>query len=296
MKPLKVALVVKGSPSTRHREDRNMGWWSYAVPEFTWEHFVLGKPYACDVGKQFAGFDLVFHEDGGNWGEYKNKTIPVVYLSFDSTVTEDHYAERLEQGKQADLILLDHDRAERFAPAGVPVRPFPYCVNDRVYYPRQKDIDISFHCAGSGRANSPGGPERAELRSYLGELAKEHGWSYKSGMVGLDEYSDDMGRSKVIVNWPRTVINRPHRVFDAMASRSCLVTGPLPDVEGDYRRKDTHYIEFARKEELPKILTTLLSGKWADIALNGYELVRTRHTWRMRALQLRLMLKEVFGL
>jgi hypothetical protein len=86
-----------------------MGYWSYAVPEFEWDHF----PHAderVDLGK-FKDYDLIFHEDAG-FCTYDNRHAgpPVAFLAIDSTLTEAHYLKRLEQAKQANLVLVDHDK------------------------------------------------------------------------------------------------------------------------------------------------------------------------------------------
>ena len=296
MKPLRVALVVKNSPSTRERENRNMGWWSYAVPEFSWEHFWLGaRP--VNVERELAGFDLIFHEDGGNWCHYERQNIPVVFLSFDGTLSERHYQERLGVARQSNLVLVDHDRLERFRGNGVPVRRFPYCVNERVYRPMEKTLDVSFHCGTGERKGFPGGAERNHLRRYLGEICEQAGYSYRSGVLGLPEYAESMGRSKVIVNWPRTPTNRPHRIFDAMACGAALLSRPLPPVPEDRRVAGVHYAVFDDLAELPEKLAWLLEGeRWQEIARAGHELVMANHTWSIRAQELRAMLYKELGL
>ena len=291
MTPLNVALIVKGSASNYERNMRNMGWWSYPVQEFTWKHFWLGdRPVNT---RQFDEFDLVFHEDGGNWCKYNRLSdIPIVFLSVDSTLSEAHYQQRLAIAEQADLVLVDHDQLKRFPGS----RRWSYCVNDRVFKPLEKEIDITFHCGTGARKGMPGGVERTEMRQYLNGVAKDRGYSYRSGAMGLLDYAGNMGKSRVIVNWPRTPINRPHRVFDAMACGACLVTGKLPDVTGDYTMPGLHYVDYEDKREIEMVLPALLNGGWQDIAAKGYELVMLRHTWAIRAKELRNILSEVFGL
>src|SRR5262245_34298610 len=105
-----------------------MGAFSYPVPEFEWKHFSLGKGFDCDT-RQFKeqGFDLIFHEDGGNYGNYTHRAIPIVYHAIDSTLSEDnHYSPRFIQAQKSDLILVDHDRLERFNIGGVPTMRWAY--------------------------------------------------------------------------------------------------------------------------------------------------------------------------
>ncbi len=268
------------------------------MPEFTWQHFTLGAPFVCDT-RNFKrdGFDLIFVEDGGNWGEFKHNTIPVVYLAVDSTLTPAHYQTRLKQAAQANLVLVDHDKLARFRPAGPTVRRFPYCVNDKLFKPLDKTLDVSFHCGTGARKGAAGGRARTELRQYLHEVCTRLGYSYRSGALGLPDYAESMGKSRIVVNLPRTDTNRPHRVFDSMAAGACVVTGRLPHIEEDMRIPGYHYVPFDNIEEIPDILTNLLTdNNWKAIAKNGRDLVTLLHTWRKRSGHLRFMLESEFGI
>lgn len=296
MKPLRVALVVKGSAATYKRSVRNMGYWSYAVPEFTWDHFYLGDPFV-ESRSRFNDYDLIFIEDGGNYGEFTGDGPPVAYLVIDSTLSDAHYHARLAQAAKSDLILVDHDRLNRFNSSGKPVRRLAYCVNDQVFKPFEKTQDISFHCSSGGSKGHPGADERTQLRQYLHDLAQEHRWTYRSGVLGLLDYAESMGRSRVVVNWPRTPTNRPHRVFDAMASGACVVSGLLPNIAEDKRIASKHLVEFEEFSQLRKLLHELLElGWWEPIARSGRELVMGNHTWSVRAKELRTMLSKELGI
>ncbi len=294
MKPLRVAFFVKNRAGCFERENRNMGYFSYAVPEFEWEHFVAGDNIERD---KFKNFDVIFIEDGGKPLEIIGPGAPVVYLVFDSTLTERHYQDRLARARVADLVLLDHDKIERFKSTGKPVRQSSSCVNDHVFKPLEKTLDISFMCSGGGTGGLPGGDERSAIRVMLGEYCKQAGLSYKSGIAGLPEYAEGMGRAKIVVNWSRTPINKTHRIFDAMACGACVVTRTLPCVESDKRSSLLHYVEFEAKEELPGIIEDLFIGDlYQRIAQEGYNLVVNNHTWAIRARELRGVFKEEFGI
>jgi len=287
---LKVALVVKNSASTQERECRNMGYWSYPVPEFHWQHFVFGGKRAYANGMN--DFDVVIQEDAGPW-HYRHLKRPHIFIAIDSTLSQAHLDTRLGRGKQADLILVDHDRLKNFEPLGVPIRRLNYCVNDRLMrdYGEGRDIDVSFHCAGNGQ------PERREVRHLLSEYCQVHDLTFGSGILPLPEYARAMARSKIIVNWPRTPANRPHRVFDAMACGACLVTGSLPDVPGDERVPDRDYIQVERMQDIPQTIDWLLeSGKWQEVGQAGKRIVAKYHTWAIRAKQLRAILQEELGI
>lgn len=293
MNPLRAALIVKDSPGTRQRESRNMGYWSYPVPEFTWEHFSIGD----QRGISRKHFDLIFHEDAG-WGTYTQVGIPIVYMCYDSTLSLDHLRCRQAQANLASLILVDHDDLANFQGLGKPVYRFPYCVNDLIYGPGDaRPIDVSFHCGCGASRGQPGGVERSETRAYLDWLCKVRGWSYHSGVLSPVDYGASMGRSRVVVNQPRTPNNRPHRCFDALACGAALLTMPIPKVDGDGLEKGVHYVQWRDHDELAERLAELLTGNaWAKIAAAGRELVVHRHTWHVRATQLRELLAKECGL
>jgi hypothetical protein len=302
VKPLKVAILIKpGCPPPG--EGRNMGYFSYDVPEFTYQYFSPGGGN-IDL-RLYNNFDVIYHEDAGNWGDYirDKNTPPVVYMSIDSTLSDTHYQERLKQGGKSDLILVDHDKIERFKVSGKPVRRLTYCVNDHLFKPLEKTLDVSFHCGSGARKGYPGGKERNELRAQLDGICKELGLSYESGVLGLPQYAAALGRAKVVINLPRTPINRPHRVFDAMAAGACLLTAPIPWIEEDLLGigfNKTHIV-FENINQLPEILELLLKGLnfkgwWYDTMLSGSALVEFNHTWSIRAQQLRQILNEELGL
>lgn len=284
VKPLHIALIVKNTPAAFEREQRNMGIFSYAVPEFTWEHFAPGKGATLDLADfQAQGFDLVWLEDGGVWCDFTRRVLPVCYYAIDSTLSDEHhYQPRLEQARKADLVLVDHDDLRRFA-GGAPVHRLSHCVNDRLFQPVPKSIEVCFHCGSS--------PERHEWRVRLSKLCASKGWRYVSGAVSLSDYARDMGQAKVVVNVPRTPTNRPHRVFDAMSSGAALVTLPLPAVSGELRRSGVQYLECGAAELEDRIESLLEHGTWELLAMAGREFVLAKHTWAVRAKELRELIQ-----
>jgi glycosyltransferase involved in cell wall biosynthesis len=116
-------------------------------------------------------------------------------------------------------------------------------------------------------------------------------------VAGLDEYAANMGAARIVVNLPRTVTNRPHRILDAMAAGACVLTGPIPTVDGDDLQDRIHYRSFADTAEVPGIISELLADHaWTQYAINGHELVMARHTWAIRAQELRQIIKKELGL
>jgi spore maturation protein CgeB len=142
----------------------------------------------------------------------------------------------------------------------------------------------------------PGATERTQMRAVIGEYACRSGYSYKSGAVGLEEYALNMGSARVVINWPRTPINRPHRVLDALACKAALVTGTIPWVDGDMLEPGVHYLSAENWMDFPALIDRLLAGEWEDIACMGYDLVSRQHTWAVRARELREILARELGL
>lgn len=295
---LKVAVIVKNRAAAFERDNRSMGMWSYAVPEFQWDFLYLGREFVAHTASYAKGYDFIFHEDGGNWGEFRGNALPILYHVIDSTLSEEHhYKPRYEQAKQANLILVDHDRLERFTGTGKKAVRFEYAVNDKVFkdYGLEKTTDVAFHCGGSD--------ERQRVRVRLHEICAAHGWKYTSGVLPLVEYAQAMNRAKIVVNWPRAEGNRPHRVFDAMACKSYLLTHRLLWIDEGLTHNDPvfkeNYWDYYDFEELEERLTILL-GRFASRieswSHDGWVQIQKHHTWAVRAQQLRELVKQEFGL
>ena len=286
--PLRVALIHHDNPRQYHRM---AGYWSYDVPEFVVHHFGVAGVSERYRRSRFAGFDCIIWEDHrtkGTWTHDANT--PLVYHAVDSTLSPAHLRDRQMHATQADLVLVDHDRLGHFPGK---VRRLGYCVNDRLFrdYGEEKTVDVAFHC------RTKGSPDRAELRDWLGDYCRAHGYTYAAGDRAWEEYARAFNRAKITVNLARTVTNRPHRVFDAMACRTCLLTSPLPPVSGEERRAGVHYAEWRDFDDMAARIEGLLSsGQWRAIADAGHELVHRAHTWAVRAGELRQILEAEFSL
>lgn len=241
-------------------------------------------------------FEVLVHEDWGGPITFKpDKHIPIVFATYDSTLDNDHYMSRLRQSLLADMVLVDHDALHRFAHGSRPVYRWAHAVNDHLFKPSLvKLCDVSFHCSGG---DAPGAGDRAMIRGYLGEVCKNHGYSFRSGVLEVKSYARSMAESRVVVNLPRTLTNRPHRVFDTMACGSALLTGPLPTVSGDRIEAGVHYLTWTNPDSLAVSLQFLLDDHgWVGVAEAGYGRVMNEHTWATRAAQLRQLLFEEFNL
>lgn len=288
MKPLRVALIHHDNP---RQYNRMAGFWSYDLPEFDVTHFGVKGIQVYRRG-DYRDFDVIVWEDhrtGGTWTH--DAKVPLVYHVVDSTLSAGHLEDRNKHAKEADLVLVDHDRLQRIH--GKIIRRWSYCVNDRLFhdYGEEKTVDVSFHC------RTKGSDERADLRDWLGKHCQHMGYTYAAGDRAGEQYARAFNRSKITVNLTRTIINRPHRVFDAMACRTCLLTSPLPPVSGEEREAGVHYVEWRDFDELVWHLADLLQmGTWQKVADAGHELVHRAHTWPVRARELREILREEFGL
>lgn len=293
LRPLHVGLIVKHTPVAYERDNRNMGLFSYAVPEFTWEHIQVQKHGTLNTADYAKRFDLLFEEDGGNWPNYIGHALPIVYYAIDSTLSYDnHYLPRYQQSKKADLCLVDHDQLERFGYRNRPVRRLSYCVNDKLFYDRglERDIDVNFHCGG-------GNEGRAEVRRLLAAYCHEHGLKYVSGTVELGIYAEHMARSKVVVVVPRVDGNRPHRILDAMASGACVITGKIPMSDEKWCIGDDLLMSYDNEGIIYRLDHAFTDDEydmyWLGIAPYGHKLIQETHTWSVRSKELRQMIDEV---
>lgn len=294
MRPLKVAMFVKSSPWSMERENRNMGLFSYPVPEFTWDHFAFNEFQPVDMRK-FKDYDFIFHEDAG-WAKYVGERPPVVYFTFDSFLSDAHLAVRLKQALQADLVLVDHDYPERFTSAGIKARQWPYCTNDHLYKPLDKTMDVVYHCGAGYKAGNPGWQKRSATRGVIGEICTKHGWSYASGARSPVEYAASMGHAKVAANVNRLYNHRPHREFDAMACGAVFLTEPYPDTPEDGTLAGIHYAVFSDGQIENKLSELLDGGDWPAYAERGHQFIMEHHTWAIRATQLRELVNREFGI
>lgn len=284
---LKVALVHRDSP--RNMADRMVGYWSYPVPEFEWDHFPVGKGFRIDKDELAArGYELIVYEDAKIYGEFVGEAgLPVCYVVVDSTLSEGHYRHRVREAAQCDLILVDWDGLERFEHLGKPVARFSHCVNDEYFRDLglERDIDV-----GSFQGDTPA---RKALEERLAVFCRQRGYRFEWGTRGWDDYARDMASCKVVLNLNRNPSVRGHRIFDAMACGACLVTSPVPDVPWEPRKAGRDYVEFADFGDLAVKLDSLLQGGlWREVAANGERLIKRWHTWAIRAQQLRWILEN----
>lgn len=282
LKPLRLALVHRASP---RMIDRMFGWFSYEVPEFTWEHFPVRKGFRFDKDKIAGRADVIIYEDAKINGDFIGRAdIPICYVIVDSTLSETHYRHRLREAKKADLLLVDWDRLIRFQETGKPAIRFSYCVNDRLFCPGNfaapRPVDIAMHHNRT--------PERERLNYWGDMFSKGHGLNFACGVKFGPAYAEAFRRAKVVINVHRNDQTRSHRMFDVMASGACLITSRTPYVSGEEREPGVHYLQFDDLDHLATVTRRALYGeRWKEVGMAGYELVKRAHTWKVRAGQLR---------
>ncbi len=284
---IRVALVHRDS--LRATERRMVGYWAYDVPEFEWDHVNVKRGFTIDRRRLNQDYDVIVYEDSKIYGQFINPGIPVAYMIGDSTAGQSHYQHRLKEAQKADLNLVDHDKLDRFPNS----RRFLYCVNDRLFqdYQLPKTVDISFHC------HIKGNQERYKMQQFLADYCQRKGLVFETGIRHWGEYAQAFSRSKITVNLSQTPTNRPHRIYDAMACRTCVVTSVKPRVSGEDILAGKHYAVYGDNEGLENILDHLLeTGNWEMFADNGYHHVHHNHTWAVRSMELFEIFQEEFAL
>lgn len=282
---MKIALVHRDHP--RHTDKRMIGMWSYAVPEFQVTRVAVPKHFILDR-RAFADHDVIVWEDARTVGTViGDAPVPVVYCVGDSTLSDAHYQHRYQQAAQADLILVDWDELDRFTALGKPARRLSYSVNEQLFKPLSKSVDVGFFQHPTD--------ERAALDFWLAAFCAERGYSYASGSRADLAYCAALGTAKININLNRNPQTRAHRCYDALAARSCLVTSPMPYVSGEFWRPNTHFVEWRDYDDLAWWLDSLLpTGRWQRFAADGFDYVMAGHTWAKRAQQLHALLLDVF--
>ena len=284
MKPLNVILIHRDNDNYR----RLTGWWSYDVPEFTWKAYkvpavgFVAHPNIQDV-------DLLVMDDW-IWGKVYKGGKPMAYVTVDSARSPEQLQRNLTQARQADLMLIDSDRLEKFRDVGKPVRRFAYAVNEKLFTPKVKTFDVAFLCWPT--------PERRVIRNRVEEICNRRGWSFLGNTYQNPlDYASALGLAKVVVHKAHVEQARSWRVFDVPATRGCLLTNPIPLIDGDGLQPGVHYAEYWDAEDLEAKLESLLTdGAWEQMAETGYEHIVKHHTWKVRARELRQIVHEELGL
>jgi len=284
MKPLNVLLIHRDSDNYR----KLTGWWSYPVPEFAWTTLKV-QPNGFVAHPNIQDVDLIVLDDWV-WGKVFKGGRPLAYVTVDSARSDEQLSRNLQQARQADLVLVDSDMLNKFRANGQPVRRFAYAVNENLYHPHHKNYDVAFLCWPT--------PERRAVRDRVEDICNRRGWSFLGATYQNPlAYADALGLARVVVHKSHVEQARSWRVFDVMATNSCLLTNPIPLIDGDGIRPNEHYAEYYDAGDLEYKLECLLTNDtWKQMSETGYQHVLAHHTWKTRAQELRQMLSEELGL
>ena len=315
MKPIRLALVHRDNwYRDRLRVD---GQFAYPVDGLEWFHVPVDKSFELDVSV-FKQADVIWLDDG-KWGTMTivpgkgHRESPIVFYVLYPTLADHFYQTRRDLAREhADLVLLDHDRLERWQGENFDVRRLAYSVNDRYYRDRGliRDIDVGYYAVwGHNRG-------RMAFEHWLSDFCQRKGYTFYGlgGRTVNTEYANLLARTKVVVHMNRTPLTRPPRIFDAAACGAAVLANPMPAVSGEYWEAGQQYIafdepqdvyaemaepwaEFTDREcqEVIDGLELLLDfGEWEPVAQAGKEYVLSCHTWERRAVELRGMLLDCF--
>ncbi len=277
VKPLNVALVYRmRSPEDGAELRDKIGLWSYPVPEFTWTGYGATPGFVLNRDDLVAWHDVIFHEDFVR-GKFVGKAkIPLIYWVVDSNTSPRRSAVYRDYAYCASLVLVDQDDLDGWP---VPTKRLPYAVDERMFKPGEKTVDIAYLVQPTA--------ERRGLGNWLADFSRRHGYSLTVGSgLPVGEYAARLGGAKVVIHLATHPNCRSHRVFDALACGACLLTSPLPRIDGDGFIPGLHYLEWRDYGELGRLLHERLEGGWQEIADAGYNFVMREHTWQKRAKQL----------
>lgn len=284
----RVALIHRDS--IRLTTKRMIGMWSYDVPQFEVEHFPMKDGFKIACSEFVNDFDLIWYEDGKIQGHIvKDATIPVAYYVGDSTLSRLHYETRLQQARRnANMVFVDWDKLIRYSSLEMPVNRLSHCVNDRMFQDYQgltKHTDVGIF---QGETE-----ERLKLNDWAAKFCDDNGLTCEIGLRHHGGYARAMANCKVVINLNRNPWTRPHRIFDAIACRTCVFTDRLPEVSGESQQPGAHYVQYDGYKDLgQKLLHVIRNEDWQLFADVGYEYVRQFHTWEVRAAQLHKILKR----
>jgi len=320
MNPLRVLLVHRDQ---WHRWQRIDGQFAYDVPEFVVAHRAVPKRFRMNLHELRGQYDLVWWDEGKHRSGPHftpapggKRRVPVAYYCLYPTLCDHIYIDRRHRAEEnADLVLLEHDRLERWQDMSIPVRRCAYSVNEFYYRDTgaERDVDVGFYSVWNYN------PERRALHEWLKGYCKRQGYRYWTthGLNVEAQYPALLARTKVVVHINRTPMTRPPRIFDASACGAAVLASRMPEVSGEEWVDGVTYAAFDKPvaqyhdeefghvdaytdddcEELAEALEYLVDdGYWQQIAQQAQKYVLDHHTWSQRAHELRLTLAEALGI
>jgi len=273
---MNVAVVCRKKGFDEAR--KKLGWFSYPVPDLEWAFYPVEDGQAVSK-RQFAkaGHDAIVWEDWCAPAWQHDSAIPIYAVIVDSNTSPRRRRLYLDRAKAADVLLIDQDKLTPFAALGKPTYRWQYAVNEQVFAPQPKSIDVAYHVARTDA--------RRALIAPLQALCQDRGYALTlGGKLTIYQLANRYGAARIVVHKSTFEQCRSHRFFDALAAGSCLLTDRVWAVPEDGFISGRHFVEWKTPAGLLQTITDLLeSGRWYAVAQAGQAWVLAHHTWRTRA-------------
>jgi glycosyltransferase involved in cell wall biosynthesis len=150
-----------------------------------------------------------------------------------------------------------------------------WAVNKHYFYPRDKDIDVSF--CGQSHTN------RKEL--LKGSAIECYGAGWPNGFISFSEMASVLGRSKISISFSMGVEGRQLKLrpFEITGSNTLCICENMPGIE-NYFIPGKEIVLFDTKEEMNELIAYYLAHdtERKEIAQAGYDRVMKEHTWQDR--------------
>ncbi len=151
--------------------------------------------------------------------------------------------------------------------------------NEHYFYPRDKDINVSFTGQSYG--------DRKEL--LLGLDVECYGLGWSNGFISFTEMAAVLGRSKISISFSKGAKGRQLKLrpFEITASNALCLCENMPGIE-KYFIPGEEIILFDTKEELVENIKYYLAHeeRRKEIAQAGYERTIKEHLWKHRITEL----------
>lgn len=284
-----VAVVCRKKAFEETR--RKQGWFSYPVSDLDWTFYPVedGETVNKDVLAR-NGHDVIFWEDWV-WNDWTGKShIPIYAAIVDSNTSAKRRNRYLARAIKADVLLIDQDKLTPFgSKVGKPVFRWQYAVNEHVFAPHPKTVDVAYHVAYTDKRAVYDGVIRSHCRLMNYSLTRGNG-------LTIDQLAARYGAARIVVHKSTMEQCRSHRFFDALASGACLLTDRVWSVAEDRFQPGVHFAEWQSEGDLQTQITDLLdSGRWKQIAETGRAFVLRFHTWQTRAEQLKGIIEATWN-
>lgn len=283
-----IAVVCRSKAFEETRA--KMGWFSYAVSGLEWTFYPVEDKQPVNKNKLAAkGHDAIVWEDWC-WNTWEGDApLPVYAIIVDSNTSPRRLKNYLNRAKDADVLLIDQDKLSKFAETGKPVYRWQYAVNEHLFAPQTKVIDVAYHVNTT--------PERQALSDTIRDCCQEQGLSLTMGKgLTVQQLATRYAEARIVVHKATHEQCRSHRFFDALACGACLLTDRVWSVPEDGFEVGKHFYEWDNPAELQVAIPHLLeSGAWQKVAQIGRDHVLRFHTWRTRAEQLVAIIEQTQG-